>query len=114
PRRASGPKGVVAPGGAAPASSVLAWHCVGPVDLPRSATWTNTWITIHTARNTREGISSRTSRSFTTDHADRPRRSCAWNVTKFENPPTKKKIGMTWKIHVPSHRYEVTPTALVW
>ena len=33
-------------------------------------------------------------------------------VTRFENPPTKKKIGMTWKIHVPNHRPEESPTAL--
>jgi hypothetical protein len=30
----------------------------------------------------------------------------------LEKPPTKKKIGMTWKIQVPSHKPLVTPTAL--
>jgi hypothetical protein len=31
----------------------------------------------------------------------------------FENPPTKKKIGITWKNQVASHTQEVSPMALV-
>jgi hypothetical protein len=30
----------------------------------------------------------------------------------LENPPTKKKIGITWKNQVASHIQAVTPTAL--
>ncbi len=114
PRNHSGPNGIVAPGGLIPRRNLVPSHNVGPVAFPMSATCRNTWITVHTARNTSDGFSSRTSRSFTNDHADPSRRSCAWNVTMLENPPTKKKIGITWNAHVPSHRYEVTPTALVW
>jgi hypothetical protein len=33
--------------------------------------------------------------------------------TRLENPPTKKKTGMTWNNQVPSHSPEVRPTALV-
>jgi hypothetical protein len=31
----------------------------------------------------------------------------------FENPPTKKKIGITWRNHVISQSQDVTPIALV-
>jgi hypothetical protein len=31
----------------------------------------------------------------------------------LEKPPTKKKTGITWNSHVPSHIQEVRPTALV-
>jgi hypothetical protein len=42
-----------------------------------------------------------------------PRRRNASSAVRFENPPTKKKIGITWKNQVASHSHAVTPTALV-
>src|SRR4029453_8152649 len=114
PRNHSGPNGIVAPGGLTPRRRVVSPHSVGPAGFPMSATCRKTRITVQPARHTRGGLRSRAPRSFTNDHDDPPRRSCAWNVTMLENPPTKKKIGMTWNTHVPSHRYDVPPTALVW
>ena len=40
-------------------------------------------------------------------------RGPAWRAVRFENPPTKKKMGITWNTQVPSHIHDVTPTALV-
>jgi hypothetical protein len=42
-----------------------------------------------------------------------PRRRNASYVVRFENPPTKKKIGMTWNSHVPSQSPLERPTALL-
>jgi hypothetical protein len=42
-----------------------------------------------------------------------PRRWNESSAVRFENPPTKKKIGITWKNHVASQSQAVTPTALV-
>ena len=46
-------------------------------------------------------------------NVDSPRRLNERYVTRFENPPTKKKIGMTWNSHVPNHSPLERPTALV-
>src|SRR5439155_8461098 len=58
------------------------------------------------------GLSSRTARVRRKSAVLRPRSRNARYATKFENPPTKKKIGMTWNSHVPIHRPDVTPIAL--
>ena len=42
-----------------------------------------------------------------------PRLRYASKVTRFANPPTKKKMGITWRNHVASHSHAVTPIALV-
>ncbi len=42
-----------------------------------------------------------------------PRAWYASKATRFANPPTKKKMGITWRNHVASQSHEVTPIALV-
>ncbi len=42
-----------------------------------------------------------------------PRSWYASYATRFENPPTKKKIGITWRNQVASQSHDVRPIALV-
>ena len=113
PRNHSGPKGIVAPGGFMPRRSVVSPHSRGPVGAPTSARWSATWATAQRLRKTMEGRRSRSSRARMNVHVDRPLRRAESYATRFEKPPTKKKIGMTWKTQVKSQRPGVTPIALV-
>src|SRR5918996_735024 len=105
-RNHSGPNGIVAPGGRIPRRK-------GVVGSPTSNRWSPSWITAHTPTNTRLGRRRRASRVRTNSQVESPRRRNARYVTRFENPPTKKKIGMTWRNHVAIHSHGVRPIALV-
>ena len=65
-----------------------------------------------TATKIAVGLSSLTARVRRNSPVLRPWSRNARYATKFEKPPTKKKIGMTWNSHVPTHSPEVTPMAL--
>jgi len=64
-------------------------------------------------RKIREGRKSRWIRDLMNVQVDSPRRRKASYATRFANPPTKKKIGITWRTHVASQSPEVAPIALV-
>ena len=67
----------------------------------------------HVATNSAVGLSKRTARVRRNLRTPPPLRAARLRyATKFAKPPTKKKIGMTWKTQVASHRPEVTPIAL--
>jgi len=67
----------------------------------------------HAARRIATGFSSRAMREATNSVAPCPLRRRPSTVSRLENPPTKKKIGITWNAHVRSQSPDVTPTALV-
>src|SRR2546426_1699225 len=112
-RNQSGPNGSVAAGGRTPRKSCVPPPIVGPAGAPVFDRCSAACATDHTPRKTSDGRSSRRSRLFTNAHVVSPRRRNESYATKFEKPPTKKKIGITWKNQVASHIHDVTPTALV-
>jgi len=112
-RNHRGPNGNVAAGGSMPRRSFVSPRSSGPAARPTSARWSATWTTSQNPRKTSDGRRSRSTRERTNAPVDSPRRLNESYVTRFENPPTKKKTGMTWKNQVPAQSPAVTPTALV-
>ncbi len=96
-----------------PRSSRVCPKSRGPAGPPMSSRWSATWTTSQNPRNTSEGRRRRSRRFRTNAEVGSPRRSNESYVTRLENPPTKKKTGITWNNQVPSHIPEVRPTALV-
>ena len=85
----------------------------GPVGAPTSSRCMPTTIAPQTMKNTNEGRSRRIARLRTNEPSLSPRRRAASSDTRFEKPPTKKKIGITCSTQVASQSQDVTPIALV-
>ncbi len=69
------------------------------------------WITAQAARKTKLGTSRRASRERSQSNPDAPRARNERHDTRFENPPTKKKIGMTCRTQVRIQPQDSTPMA---